>query len=63
LCADRARRIFALLLRDNFEPSLARLIALAPYLLLSVAAAAIVFPALGISRTIWRFTAMKTICG
>jgi lipopolysaccharide/colanic/teichoic acid biosynthesis glycosyltransferase len=51
--------IFALLLRDNFEPSLARLIALAPYLLLSVAAAAIVFPALGISRTIWRFTAMK----
>jgi lipopolysaccharide/colanic/teichoic acid biosynthesis glycosyltransferase len=51
--------IFALLLRDNFEPSLARFLALAPYLVLSVAAAAIVFTALGISRTIWRFTAMK----
>ncbi len=51
--------IFALLLRDNFEPSFARLLALAPYLLLTVVAAAMVFPVLGISRTIWRFTAMK----
>ena len=55
LCADRAGGIFALLLRDNFEPSFARLLALAPYLLLTVVAAAMVFPVLGISRTIWRF--------
>jgi len=51
--------ILALLLRDNFEPSLARLAALTPYLLLTVAGTAVVFPALGISRTIWRFTVMK----
>ena len=51
--------IIALLLRDNFEPSLSRLAALTPYLVLTVAGTAIVFPALGISRTIWRFTVMK----
>jgi len=51
--------IVALLLRDNLEPSLSRLMALGPYLLLTVAGTAVVFPALGISRTIWRFTVMK----
>ena len=51
--------IMALLLRDNFEFSVARLGALMPYLLLTVAGTAVVFPAFGISRTIWRFTVMK----
>ena len=51
--------VVALLLRDNFEPSLARLAALTPYLLLTVAGTAVVFPTFGISRTIWRFTVMK----
>ena len=51
--------ILALLLRDNFEPSLARLSALAPYLVFAVLGTAVIFPALGISRTIWRFTVMR----
>jgi lipopolysaccharide/colanic/teichoic acid biosynthesis glycosyltransferase len=51
--------IIALLLRENFEPTLARLAALTPYLLLTMAGTAIVFPAFGISRTIWRFTVLK----
>src|SRR5262245_22805082 len=51
--------IIALLLRDNFEFSVARLVALTPYLLLTMAGTAVVFPALGISRTIWRFTVLK----
>src|SRR5262249_23763415 len=45
-------------LRDNFEVSPARLLALLPYLLLTLGVAALVLPLLGISRSIWRFTAM-----
>lgn len=50
--------VFALVLRDNFEISLARQQALVPYLLLTLAVAGFVLPLLGISRSIWRFTAM-----
>ena len=50
--------LLALVVRDNFEPSAARAEALLPYLACTLAAAAVVFPALGVGRTIWRFTAM-----
>lgn len=51
--------IFALLLRDNFEFSWARLAALLPYLALTLTAAAAIFPLFGISRTIWRVAFMN----
>jgi lipopolysaccharide/colanic/teichoic acid biosynthesis glycosyltransferase len=51
--------VFALLLRDNLEPSAARFAAFVPLLALTLAAAVIIFPAIGISRTIWRLTALN----
>lgn len=48
----------ALALRDNFEISVARLTAMAPYFLATAAAAAVVLPLLQIDRTIWRFSAL-----
>jgi FlaA1/EpsC-like NDP-sugar epimerase len=58
LCLIGVSTILALLLRDNFETSLARLQAVAPYLVLTLIAAALTFPLLGTSRTIWRLSAM-----
>ena len=51
--------VFALLLRDNFEFSWVRLAALAPYLALTLIAAAVIFPLFGTTRTIWRLTVMN----
>ena len=51
--------VFALLLRDNFEPSAARFAAFAPLLILTVAAAVVIFPVIGINRTIWRLTVLN----
>src|SRR5262245_48511449 len=51
--------VFALLLRDNFEPSAARFAAFVPLLVLTVAVAVVVFPVLGISRTIWRLAGLN----
>src|SRR6476646_9689980 len=51
--------VFALLLRDNLEPSAARFAAFVPLLALTLVAAVIIFPAIGISRTIWRLTALN----
>ena len=51
--------VFALLLRDNFEPSAARFAAFIPLLGLTLVATVVIFPAIGISRTIWRLTALN----
>src|SRR5512134_1392180 len=48
----------ALLLRDNFEITDSKIVALAPYLLLTLLIAAAVFPAIGTSRSVWRLTTM-----
>jgi lipopolysaccharide/colanic/teichoic acid biosynthesis glycosyltransferase len=48
--------ISALVLRDNFELSEARLFDFAPYLLCTLATAAVVFPAMQTNRSLWRFT-------
>lgn len=46
----------ALALRDNFVVSEAKFEALLPYLLISVAVAAIVLPTFGTTRSVWRFS-------
>ena len=51
--------IFGLLLRDTFEVSWAHLVALMPYVALTLTAAAAAFPLFGISRTRWRFAVMR----
>jgi lipopolysaccharide/colanic/teichoic acid biosynthesis glycosyltransferase len=48
----------ALLLRDNFELSEARLAALLPYLAITLAVALVALTATGIGRSVWRFTTL-----
>jgi lipopolysaccharide/colanic/teichoic acid biosynthesis glycosyltransferase len=50
--------VLALFLRDNFELSQAKLIALTPYLILTLTVAATMLPVFGVSRSVWQFTAM-----
>jgi lipopolysaccharide/colanic/teichoic acid biosynthesis glycosyltransferase len=50
--------VFALVLRDNFEISEAGFADLAPYLVFTVAVAAVIIPAFGTNRSVWRFTMM-----
>jgi lipopolysaccharide/colanic/teichoic acid biosynthesis glycosyltransferase len=51
--------LFAALLRDNLEIVPERTEALLPYLALTLASAAVVLPASGLSRSIWRFSVMS----
>jgi len=51
--------IAAAITRENFEIIDAKLIALLPYLVITLAAAGIVLPALGIHRSAWQFTSMR----
>lgn len=48
--------ILALALRDNLDLSLERLELILPYLLLSLIAAVVILPAMGMTRTLWRFS-------
>ena len=48
----------ALLIRDNFVPSIPRLQAIIPYALISIAAAAVVFTVARLHRTVWRYTSL-----
>jgi lipopolysaccharide/colanic/teichoic acid biosynthesis glycosyltransferase len=50
--------VTAVILRDNFELSSARMVALLPYFICTVIAASVVLPAFGINRAVWRFSAM-----
>jgi len=51
--------VVALLLRDNFETSAEHLSALAPYLVSTLFVCSVVFPALGVSRSLWRHTSIR----
>ena len=51
--------ILASVLRHDFQVSPDRLAALFPYLLLTVSTAAIVLPAFGTGRSVWRLTTMR----
>jgi lipopolysaccharide/colanic/teichoic acid biosynthesis glycosyltransferase len=53
--------VLALLLRDNLEPSLYRLKGIAPYLGVSLLTAALVFPAMGTNRGIWRYSGLGDV--
>ena len=51
--------IAAEITRDNFEIFDAKLIALLPYLVITLGAAGVVWPALGLHRSAWQFTSMR----
>jgi FlaA1/EpsC-like NDP-sugar epimerase len=51
--------IAAAIIRDNFIIVAPRLIALLPYLAITLGVAGLIFPAFGISRSLWRFTSMR----
>ena len=51
--------VAAAVIRDNFIFEPPRLIALLPYLVITLGIAGIVFPVLGISRSLWRFTSLR----
>ena len=50
--------LVALLIRENFVPSLFKIQALVPYVLFSVASAAVVFTVARQHRTVWRYTSL-----
>jgi lipopolysaccharide/colanic/teichoic acid biosynthesis glycosyltransferase len=51
--------IAAAITRDNFEIIDARLIALVPYLVITLSVAGVALPTLGINRSAWQFTSMR----
>jgi lipopolysaccharide/colanic/teichoic acid biosynthesis glycosyltransferase len=51
--------VAAAVIRDNFIIEPPRLIALVPYLVITLGVAGLVFPVLGISRSLWRFTSLR----
>lgn len=53
-----AATVSALVLRDNLEPSVARIMDTAPYLLCTLVSAGVVLPIFQTSRSVWRFTTM-----
>ena len=59
LCLVALATIAAAVTRDNFEIIYARLIALVPYLFITMGVASFVLPLLGINRSSWRFTSMR----
>ena len=46
-------------IRDNFVIVEPRLVALLPYLAATLCVAGLLFPAFGMSRSLWRFTSMR----
>lgn len=59
LCLVATATVAAMMLRDNCEFVDERFVALIPYLFVTLAVTAAIFPLLGISRGVWRFTAMQ----
>jgi lipopolysaccharide/colanic/teichoic acid biosynthesis glycosyltransferase len=51
--------VAAAITRDNFEIVYPRLIALLPYLAITLSVAGVVLPTLGIHRSAWQFTSMR----
>jgi lipopolysaccharide/colanic/teichoic acid biosynthesis glycosyltransferase len=59
LCLIATATVAAMILRDNCELVQDRFVARLPYLLVTAALTVAVCPLLGISRSVWRFAAMK----
>ena len=59
LCLVALATIAAAITRDNFEIVYPRLVALVPYLVITLSVAGVVLPALGIHRSAWQFTSMR----
>ncbi len=59
LCLIGLATVAALLLRDNFDYSPERMAALVPHLVVTVTAAAVVLPIMGVDRTLWRFSGLS----
>jgi len=53
-----AATVLALILRDNLEVSIDRIVQIGPYLLLTLAAAGPVLLAMGLTRTLWRYSSL-----
>jgi lipopolysaccharide/colanic/teichoic acid biosynthesis glycosyltransferase len=53
--------VIALLIRDNFDTSILRLQALAPYAVICILMAAVVFVVAGLPRSVWRYTSLMDI--
>jgi lipopolysaccharide/colanic/teichoic acid biosynthesis glycosyltransferase len=53
--------LMALILRDNFETSIEHLEALAPYLIVSLLVAGVIFPTFGAYRALWRFASLGDV--
>ena len=51
--------VAAAVTRDNFEIIAPRLLALVPYLAITLSVAGFVLPAFGVSRSLWQFTSMR----
>lgn len=51
--------ILAVWLRENFEISADRIVVCVPYLILTIAIAALALPIFGVVQTVWRFTSMR----
>jgi lipopolysaccharide/colanic/teichoic acid biosynthesis glycosyltransferase len=51
--------VAAAVIRDNFEILAPRLIALVPYLVVTLSVAGLSFPVFGTSRSLWRFTSLR----
>ena len=58
LCLIATGTYAAALLRANFEDPAHQLYELAPYLLLTLCAAAVTIPVFGLERSVWRFSAL-----
>ena len=55
----RLLRLAAAVTRDNFEIIAPKLLALVPYLVITLSVAGFVLPAFGVSRSLWQFTSMR----
>ena len=53
--------LLALFIRENFVPSVPKLQAVIPYVLFSVASAAVVFTLARLHRTVWRYTSLLDV--
>ncbi len=54
--------MLALFVRDDFALTASRVVLYVPYMSIAVACAAIVLPAMGIAKRVWRFSSLQDYC-
>jgi lipopolysaccharide/colanic/teichoic acid biosynthesis glycosyltransferase len=59
LCLVLVATVVAVVIRDNFEIVPERLVALIPYLVITLSVAGLILFTTGINRSLWRFTSMR----